>query len=216
MDISEMIECPTCSTMVPSDLLIPAGSSHICANCREEYLQRIKEGVSTDQSSDWVMVREEHIKHEASLRSIGVLYYIIAFFILIAGVIMVVGAVGSIGQGVENAALVTGMAAFYIVFGAIMFWIGRGYRQLRRWVRIPGTIFAVLGLLSIPIGTLINGYILYLIYSQKGRTIFSDEYQEIREATPEVKYKTSMLVWVFLAILILLLIAAVVVPFFGS
>lgn len=198
-----MIECPTCASLVQSDLLIPAGNTQVCAHCRDEYLQRMKEGVSTDQTSEWVAIREEHIKHEASLRSIGVLYYIGAFFILIGGISMMFTVGATMSQGGGEASFMIGMLVFYIILGVIMIWIGRGYRQLRKWVRIPGTILAVLGLLSIPIGTLINGYVLYLIYSQKGRTIFSDEYQAIREATPDVKYKTSIISWILLIVLLL-------------
>ena len=55
------------------DLLIPAGDTHVCANCRDEYLQRIKEGVPMMQSDEWAAIRQEHIKHEASLRSVGLL-----------------------------------------------------------------------------------------------------------------------------------------------
>ena len=74
-------------------------------------------------------------------------------------------------------------------------------------------VLAVLGLIQIPIGTIINGYVLYLMFSDKGKVVFSPEYQEIREATPEVKYKTSMIVWVFLAILVVLLGVALAFAF---
>jgi hypothetical protein len=47
-------------------------------------------------------------------------------------------------------------------------------------------VLSGIGLLGFPIGTLINGYILYLFLSKKGRTVFAPEYQEVIEATPHV------------------------------
>jgi hypothetical protein len=59
------------------------------------------------------------------------------------------------------------------------FLIARGLRTLRPGVRTPTIILAVLGLLGFPLGTLINGYILWLVLSKKGQFIFSPEYPAI-------------------------------------
>ena len=69
-----------------------------------------------------------------------------------------------------------------------------------------------LGLLSFPVGTIINGYILYLLFSKKGERVFSADYQAIVDATPHIKYKTSIIVWIFLVLLLLMIGAAVIVP----
>jgi hypothetical protein len=60
----------------------------------------------------------------------------------------------------------------------------------------------------VPIGTLINAYILYLVFSRKGRTILSEDYQQVIAATPHIKYKTSIIVWIFLGLLVALLAIA--------
>jgi hypothetical protein len=44
-----------------------------------------------------------------------------------------------------------------------------------------------------------------LIWSAKGKYIFSSEYQQVLKATPHVVYKTSKIVWV-LAILLFILV----------
>ena len=49
-----------------------------------------------------------------------------------------------------------------------------------------------------------NPYILYLIFGKKGQMIFSPGYQEIVAETPDIKYKTSKVVWIVLLLLILL------------
>ena len=83
-------------------------------------------------------------------------------------------------------------------------------------IKIPATIFSAIGLLSVPIGTLINGYILYLIYSAKGNMVFSEEYRKVIAATPNIKYKTSIIIWIFLGIVVLGIAAAVLLPMFAS
>lgn len=161
------------------------------------------------QNSEWAAIRQQHIKHEASLRSVGVLYYIGAIFGLLAAFGMLSGVLLG-GLGGEEISMLVGILVFYFIFGIASIFIGRGLRQLRPWVKIPVTIFSGLGLLSIPIGTLINGYILYLMYSEKGKVVFSPEYQEIRDATPDIKYQTSKLAWGVLIVLVIALVAIIV------
>jgi hypothetical protein len=76
-------------------------------------------------------------------------------------------------------------------------------------------VLSALGLLGFPIGTLVNAYILYLYLSKKGRTIFAPEYKDVIAATPHVKYRTSIVVWVFLALVVGLVVLAVAMPFFS-
>ncbi|CAA6676638.1 MULTISPECIES: hypothetical protein [unclassified Lentimonas] len=203
----DFIDCPTCFKSVQMDMLIPAGGTHVCANCREAYLQRMKEGVHTAQSGECAAIRQEHIKHEASIRSVGLLYYFGGFLVMMGGLSASVTSFGA--SGGEGSAAFIGIFSVVLILGVGLISVGRGFRRLRPWVKIPATILSALGLLNIPIGTLIHGYILYLIHSQKGKVVFSPEYQEIREATPEIKYKTSKLVWAILIVLLLGLVALV-------
>jgi hypothetical protein len=76
----------------------------------------------------------------------------------------------------------------------------------KAWARIPSAILSGLGLISFPLGTLINGYILYLLFSKKDSTIFSDDYKQVIQETPHNKYQTSLLVWIFLGLLALLVV----------
>ncbi len=65
------------------------------------------------------------------------------------------------------------------LLGAVFFLLGRGLRRLRRGVRGPTIALAGLGLLGFPLGTLINGYILWLMLSKKGQLVFSPEYAAV-------------------------------------
>jgi len=147
-------------------------------------------------------IRREHISIEASLRSVGLLYYL--------------GTIGFIVSGIVTFAGLFGFGTISLVLGVAMGVVGYGLRTLQPWVRIPAIILAVLGLLGFPIGTLINGYVLYLLLCTKGRFVFTPEYESIRKATPHVRYRTSIIVWIVVGFLVLAIASAVVLPMFVS
>ena len=147
-------------------------------------------------------IRQEHIKHEASVRSIGVLYYI-------GGVMMLLGTLALIAASFampEDGGMVGVIGVLYGAFAALSIALGRGIRRLQAWARTTATVLAAIGLLGFPVGTLINGYILYLLLSEKGKRVFAPDYADIVAATPHIKYRTSLLVW----LLVLLLVVAIV------
>jgi hypothetical protein len=150
-------------------------------------------------------IRRAHISHEASIKSVGILYYLGSVLTIVVGIGSMLGA---------RADPLMAFIFFGVGVGALF--AGYGVRTLRRWGRIVGCILSALGLLGFPIGTLINGYILYLFLSKKGRTIFAPEYQDIIAATPHVKYRMSIIVWIFLALLIALVVIAFVLPMFRT
>jgi len=157
-------------------------------------------------------IRREHINHEASIKAVGTLYYLSVLGLAIAGVTAMLAGSAIARAGAEG--IIAG--AFLIILAAIMFVVARGLRKLRPWVRIPTVGLSALGLLGFPVGTLINGYIIWLILSKKGRYILSPEYAAIVEATPQVKYRTSIIIWIFLALILLGVAAAIVVPLMGK
>jgi hypothetical protein len=160
-------------------------------------------------------IRTEHIKTEASVRSIGSLYY------LGAG-LMALAALGLLASGFRPRAgsSVPFQSGFYIgmlTFGVLSFWVARGIRAFRPWARITSLILSGLSLLAgiltpphVPVGGIVSIYILYLLLSKKGRRVFQSDYPDIIAATPDVKYKTSVVVWVFLALLVLAILVLVI------
>jgi hypothetical protein len=155
-------------------------------------------------------IRKEHINHEAGIRSAGTLYGLYALFLLLATLVFAFGAVT--GGDAQNPRAVMIIA---MVFCGGFFWLfyklASGLRALQNWARVPTAIISGLGLLGFPVGTLINGYIMWLVLSKKGTFILSPEYAEIVAATPHIKRKTSIVVWIFLVLLLglfVLLIAA--------
>jgi len=157
-------------------------------------------------------IRREHIKHEASVRSIGALYFISGAVLLVAGVGAVLsGGLGESAFGVPAAAVLI----IYAAFGVLSIAVGRGIRALEPWARTTCIVLSFVGLIGIPIGTLVSGYILYLLLSAKGKRLFEPDYPAIIAATPHIKYRTSVVVWIFVGLLVLLILAIVVAAILG-
>jgi hypothetical protein len=149
-----------------------------------------------EDPSEFERIRKQHLNHEASLQGIGSLYC------LGAGLLIAGAALGLIGSAVEEHYDQAGIMALFVALGVLQGWIGLGLRRLRPNVKVAAGIVSAIGLLAFPMGTLINGYILYLLFSQKGTYILSPGYQEIIAATPHIRYRTSIIVWIFLGLLV--------------
>jgi hypothetical protein len=156
-------------------------------------------------------IRREHINHEASIKAVGTLYYLSTLVLAVGGLAIFFLPGAFAGARMADAV----PAAIMVVLAVALLLVGRGLRKLQPWVRIPTVLLSILGLLGFPIGTLINGYIIWLILSKKGRLVLSPEYAAIVEATPQVKYRTSIVVWILLGLLVLLVVAAFAVSLFG-
>ena len=141
------------------------------------------------------IIRKEHLSHEASIKSIGVLYWLSGLFLLLMGI----GQISNVARDVSPLEGIVVMG-FLILLGCFQFWMGFGIRKIKKWIKIPLIIFSVIGLLGFPAGTLINIYILFLVLGKKGKMVFSDEYKEIIRETPHVKYKTSKAMWIILGL----------------
>ena len=169
---------------------------------------RVEDIVQTTSEAD--AIRREHIRHEASVRSIGVLYYLGGGALCLAAI----GFLSFYASGMRQFAPVIGV--LYLGLGILDFFIAHAIRKLRPWARTALVVLSFIGLLGFPLGTLINGYILYLLLSQKGRRLFEADYPEIVAATPDVKYRTPIAVWIVLGALLLLIVVGVVVARFAA
>jgi hypothetical protein len=151
-------------------------------------------------------IRRAHINHEASIKAVGFLYYLGGVLLLLGGVASLLGA----ATGAAGA-----IALLLVVVGVGQLFAGWGVRALRPWGRIVGCVLSAIGLLGFPVGTLISAYILYLLLSKKGRTIFASGYQDVIAATPHVKYRISIVVWILLTLIVGLMLFAAVGAFFN-
>ena len=157
-----------------------------------------------------VAVREAHLRHEVQLKSVGLLYYLGGLGLAAAVVALVLAAIDRREALPAPTAAMLLPLLVYLAFGAGAFVVGYGFRRLRPWVKIPGTIVAVLGLISFPVGTLINGWILYLMHCRKGRAVLGPDYGAVIVATPQVKYRRGVGEWIVLGLLLALLVGLLV------
>lgn len=137
------------------------------------------------EGSEHDAVRQAHIRHEIQVKSIGALYYFGGFMLLIGGL-------GTLTMEDHAAAL----GVFFLFLGVLMVVLGYGFRRLRPWVRIPGGILSAIGLLGVPIGTIIHGWILYLMFCEKGRVVLGPDYSAVIAATPKIKYRRNVGDWI--------------------
>ncbi|HRQ63542.1 MAG TPA: hypothetical protein PKZ76_01530 [Xanthomonadaceae bacterium] len=156
-------------------------------------------GDNTDEA-----LRRAHVRHERQLKSVGALYYLGAFMMSLSAIVILAtpGPSTPTGASPLPALFVLGIA---VALGTI----GFGFRRLRSWVRIPGGLLSGLGLLAIPVGTLIHGWILYLMFCAKGRMVLSPDYQRVIAATPHVRYQRTVGDWIALAVVLVLLLGIV-------
>jgi hypothetical protein len=126
--------------------------------------------------------RAEHLRHETAIQMVGLLYFAAALGALAAGVTV---AVLTHDEDTIRVAILFGLLS-----------IGFGYsgwllRRLDTRARYTASLLAVIALMALPIGTVLGGYVLYLVHSKKGRTILSPEYREVIAATPEFQCRVA-------------------------
>jgi len=165
--------------------------------------------------------RRAHIGVERGLKSIGFVYILGGVFsllgflsLLFIGVGVLVGGGGA--EAVDEVVFFAGLSTFYGVTGGLSIWVGRGLRRRNTAVRIVASVLAVLSLISIPVGTVIGAYLLWLMWSAKGKRVFAEDYQAVIDATPHVVVRTSPVVWVVVGLLVLGISTVVVLGLLGA
>ena len=131
-------------------------------------------------------IRRKYLHHEASIRSIGTLYYLPAAFLMMTSIMIALTTLR--GEHIlMSLALAIAVLALAIGFAAL----ARSIRRLDPRCKVPLVILSCIGLLALGPPTVINGYFLYLVLCEKGTFVLSPNYQEIVRQTPHIKYRTS-------------------------
>lgn len=164
----------------------------------------IRDASPLSTETEFERIRRKHINTETSLRTLGTLYYFGFIGCLAWGIIWLNAP--SDGDGVTR--LVNpAIALMLLILALVQLATGFALRKFRQWSRIPAGLLCIGGLFWFPAGTIINGYLLYLIFGKKGRMVFSSNYQEIVAATPHIKSKTSIIAKIAVAVLLFVLLA---------
>ena len=185
------------SEILSLDEVIRLGERHICAACKPLAIQKMQEGNADGHDEE---IRQEHIKHEASIRSVRILYFLPAFFLIIGGLGMFAG-----GEGEPLA-----MGAVFLGLGALCFFRCLWYLQAQALVAYSGRH---------PLGNRAPEHPLRyvdqrlhpvaLLLEERHDGVFR-RVPGIIERTPHIKHKTPILV-VVLGVLIIALLAGALV-----
>ena len=158
-------------------------------------------------------VRRELISHETKVKSVRWLYWLGGVIGLLTSLPIIYTWVVDLRRGAEidlGPMIVVLLVCGAVIGVTILMFVGANWLgKLDRRAKIAVGVVSGLGLFQVPLGTLINGYILHLVFSTKGQRVFSDEYKEIIRLTPHVKSRTSTLAWVILAVVILAFVASI-------
>ena len=166
-------------------------------------------------------IRLAHIRHESNIRSVGQLCYLVAFFSLLGALEFFLFAKGVLAQPPEMKAvaspdliqLVFWMLTFAFLLNTIgQAVLGYGLTHLQAWARWTVVVLTVLslvshtamslvacatypiqGLLSLVIGGVIHGLILYPLARSGSGVIFSASYREVIARTPGIKARMHWL-----------------------
>ena len=180
-------------------------------------------------------IRRKYLNHEASIRSLGTLHYLAAFFGILGAFGLFVTLVMRNPMNRDGVPILWGALAFYVVLSALHLALGHGLRALKTWARwtevvlvsislvfvmfgvigvvvlaVTGNPAALPGVIVYALGGLFSAYVLYLFVSAKGAMVFSPEYRAIIEKTPHVKYRTSLLVKIVLLVFVAVIALGVV------
>lgn len=158
-------------------------------------------------TSQHEIIRTEHINTEASLKSIGCLYYLIMVVLIAVGGSLFISTTTEKAGGLLPGALL-------VLLGVGVGIVGFRLRDLQSWARIPTIIISSLaiiyGLINLSLGVIIHIYILAKVMGKQGRFVMTPEYHRIIAATPHVKRKTSIIMKIALALLFLILLGIII------
>jgi hypothetical protein len=161
-------------------------------------------------------IRQELLEHEGELRFFGLFYLFGGIVGAIAAVSMSIAlALGQLGTSELGPAPWIVMLAIFGVGSLLYLWLGIGLIRLDYRVRLLAILMAAVGLLGFPVGTLINGYFLYLLLSEKGRRVLSPEYRAVIAATQHLRRKAPWLLGCVLIVVVVGGLAALAVYLSG-
>ena len=194
--------CSECGQSFRHEDLIKIEGRSICGGCKPALVERIKEGTGIGGADE--QTRQTYLTHERAVRSVGTLFVLGGSLFVLAGILGPFSKddVSTVSGPPVPFAFRLAVSAMIALFGAAEIWVGLKLRKLDQRFRIPAAVMAgigvAVGLLSC-IGWIVPAYILWLLLSQKGQVVFSDQYARVIERTPHIKAK----MWIVLKILLI-------------
>ena len=152
-----------------------------------------------DPQAEALRIRRRYIRHEAAIRSVGLLYCVTGGLMAVGTACLVVESI----FGGRSPAFVErwfGLSLLVLLgLTALCLSLGIGLRRLRIDVRTPVVLLAFLGLgLTLVLAVLttpaalcrvpFDFYVIYVLLDADARVVFSSSYAEVRRQTPHVRY----------------------------
>ena len=169
------------------------------------YASPLVAGLPTEAPlSEAERIRQRHLSAEVTCKQVGLLSYlggalatIYSGMMLSFGVALLVNWEGPRSRPLIATALLVGAGALGLL-AWVHFRTARGLRRLDPRVRRLAMVLSALWMLYLPVGTLLGGHLLWILRSDRGKYLFTSEYQAIIAETPQVRQKTSLATWVLL------------------
>lgn len=157
--------------------------------------------VSEDEAS-----RHDFRKHEGAVRGIGILYFAGTTGFLASTIGM--GGFMEFAMGFLTEPWIA--AASFIAFGILVLLTALGLRRLKPEGRITAIVLSCLCavvafLIPQPVGIIVmvvQAYILFVLFSPKSTVVCSPWYRSIVAATPQLKSRTPIAVWLLLGLMV--------------
>lgn len=147
------------------------------------------------EDAELVRVRREHLAHERNVQALGFIFYLCGFAV----------AAGSVTLISPDERL---LGFTLCMVGLLMVAAGFGLRRQAGWGRVLSLPFLVLGLVLFPVGTIGSPFALYVLFSKKGRFVFTRDYQKVVEESGDVQVETSKALLLVLSAVIIVAGAA--------
>lgn len=144
-----------------------------------------------------------YINHEAYIRFIGGFWGLLGLLLMIVNLIFLGNGSGLSGDST--------IPIFFGLIGLLTLRLGLGIRKFNPWCRRIVILFSPLGVLagclSLPggiIDCITNGFVLWVLLSEKGRRIFKPDYKDVISGAPHVKAPTAIFVKLVLGLIFLI------------
>jgi hypothetical protein len=155
-------------------------------------------------------IRRQFIDCEANVRTIAGVLMLGGVFV--AGSCAIPGFVFVAQHGMSGlgAAALMGLVA---IFGIAQVVVGFQLQSFRQSARTGAIVFCAIWLLFIPVGTILGGVCLWYLMRPAARFVFTQQYFDIIQRTPQVRFRTNPASW---GILIAILFGFVGLIIFGG
>lgn len=157
---------------------------------------------------DDTRIRQQFIDCEANLKTIAGLLTLGG--IALAGACMLWGFVSLVDRGVVGQLPYFVLVTLLGFMGIAQIVLGFQVRSFHPSARIWAIVFCSLWLLFVPIGTIFGSACLWYLARPAAKYVFTREYLDVIQRTPDVQFRTSALSWGILIIVLLAILGLMI------